>query len=224
MRPTTRPISCLTLRSRSGVPTWPRKYFDTTTLVASCDQLFGISTSVCSKIASPLSLLILAERSSHSTASNGSAPARVKCRSIARPFAFRPGARTSGRQVPPVDRTAFGTLASLVASLTGTSWKIEKRDRGDDGRQACRPARRPLRPAPDARGRSGEPRGPSWPLARPPAEPEEAWKSKSNRNEGSETGTRLGSSRDRAHEDSGDEEAPRLTSEPPSPRQVLLPT
>src|SRR5688500_74428 len=31
---TTRPISCLTLRSRSGVPSWPRKYFDTTMLVA----------------------------------------------------------------------------------------------------------------------------------------------------------------------------------------------
>ena len=35
---TTRPISCLTLRSRSGVPIWPRKYFETTMLVACCDQ------------------------------------------------------------------------------------------------------------------------------------------------------------------------------------------
>ena len=32
---TTRSISCLTLCSRSGVPTWPRKYLLTTTLVAS---------------------------------------------------------------------------------------------------------------------------------------------------------------------------------------------
>src|SRR5262245_35973384 len=41
---TTRPMSCLTLCSRSGLPSGPRKYFETTTLVASCDQLFGIST------------------------------------------------------------------------------------------------------------------------------------------------------------------------------------
>src|SRR5437879_1165018 len=34
----TRPISCLTLRSRSGVPITPRKYFETTTLVATWDQ------------------------------------------------------------------------------------------------------------------------------------------------------------------------------------------
>ena len=38
---TTRPISCLTLRSRSGVPICPRKYFETTMLVACCDQNFG---------------------------------------------------------------------------------------------------------------------------------------------------------------------------------------
>ena len=41
---TTRPISCFTDRSRSGEPTWPRKYFDTTMLVACCDHAFGIST------------------------------------------------------------------------------------------------------------------------------------------------------------------------------------
>src|SRR5581483_6181423 len=33
---TTRPTSCLTLVSRCGVPSGPRKYFDATTLVASC--------------------------------------------------------------------------------------------------------------------------------------------------------------------------------------------
>ena len=58
---TTRPISCLTLRSRSGVPIWPRKYFETTTLVASCDQKLGISTSLCSKTTSPFSLPITAD-------------------------------------------------------------------------------------------------------------------------------------------------------------------
>src|SRR5215831_16416887 len=36
---TTRPMSCFTLDSRSGVPSGPRKYFDATTLVASCDQI-----------------------------------------------------------------------------------------------------------------------------------------------------------------------------------------
>src|SRR4051812_5202744 len=41
---TTRPISCLTERSRSGVPICPRKYFETTMLVACWDQDFGIST------------------------------------------------------------------------------------------------------------------------------------------------------------------------------------
>ena len=46
---TTRPISCRTERSREGSPMPPRKYFCTTTLVASCDQLAGISTSFCSK-------------------------------------------------------------------------------------------------------------------------------------------------------------------------------
>src|SRR5262245_61225022 len=44
---TTRPISWRTLYSRCGVPSWPRKYFETTMLVACCDHAFGISTSRC---------------------------------------------------------------------------------------------------------------------------------------------------------------------------------
>src|ERR1043165_5174881 len=68
---TTRPMSCLTLRSRSGVPIWPRKYLETTMLVACCDQDRGISTSRCSKTTLPFSLPITAERVSHSTSSNG---------------------------------------------------------------------------------------------------------------------------------------------------------
>src|SRR5262245_33365037 len=75
---TTRPISCLTLRSRSGMPICPRKYFETTMLVACCDQSFGISTSRCSNTISPRSLPIAAARISHSTSSNGSTPASVK--------------------------------------------------------------------------------------------------------------------------------------------------
>src|SRR4030095_9248288 len=42
---TTRPMSWRTLRSRSGDPIWPRKYLETTMLVACCDHDFGISTS-----------------------------------------------------------------------------------------------------------------------------------------------------------------------------------
>src|SRR5262245_52898190 len=86
---------------------WPRKYLETTTLVASWDQLLGISTSVCSKTTSPFSFLIWAERSSHSTASNGSSPGRVKKRGRARPLARRlgflslPTARSSVRPLTP---------------------------------------------------------------------------------------------------------------------------
>ena len=39
--PATRPIICLTERSRSGEPSCPRKYFWATMLVAFCDQLLG---------------------------------------------------------------------------------------------------------------------------------------------------------------------------------------
>ena len=59
---TTRSMSCLTLVSRSGVLRWPRKYLDTTTFVASCDQKFGTSTSFCSKTLLPDSLAMPAVR------------------------------------------------------------------------------------------------------------------------------------------------------------------
>src|SRR5262245_62749538 len=85
---TTRPISCFTLRSRSGVPICPRKYFETTMLVACCDQGLGISTSRCSNTTWPFSLPITAERSSQSTSSNGSTPGRVKYRGNSRPTAL----------------------------------------------------------------------------------------------------------------------------------------
>ena len=74
---TTRPIIWRTLVSRCGVPSWPRKYLLTTTLVAVCDQNLGISTALCSKTVSPRSLVISASRTSHSTASKGSTPASV---------------------------------------------------------------------------------------------------------------------------------------------------
>src|SRR5262249_35551387 len=67
-----------TLCSLCGLPSGPRKYFETTTLVAIRDQAFGISTLFCSKTTWPFSLVIEAERCSHSISSYGSAPVRVK--------------------------------------------------------------------------------------------------------------------------------------------------
>ena len=64
---TTREISWRTLTSRRGVPWGPRKYFETTTLVAICDQKAGTSQSRCSKTISPFSLLMLAVRCSQRT-------------------------------------------------------------------------------------------------------------------------------------------------------------
>ena len=66
---TTRSMSCLTLVSRSGVPTWPRKYLLTTTFVASWLQNAGTSTSFCSKTVLPLSLPMLARRVSQTISS-----------------------------------------------------------------------------------------------------------------------------------------------------------
>src|SRR5215210_3991407 len=77
MVPATRPIICLTDDSRSGEPIRPRKYFWATMLVAFCDQLFGNSTPRCSN-AGLAGSPITASRISHSTASNGLAPASVK--------------------------------------------------------------------------------------------------------------------------------------------------
>src|SRR3954469_20954873 len=76
--PATRETICLTLRSRVGESSWPRKYFWATMLVAFWDQLFGNSTSSCRK--EPTA----AVRSSHSTVSNGWTPGLVKSRRIRR--------------------------------------------------------------------------------------------------------------------------------------------
>src|SRR5207249_10090854 len=104
---TTRPMSCFTLRSRSGVPSVPRKYLETTMLVACCDQNFGISTSRCSKTTSPRSFPITAARTSHSISSNGSTPASLKKRGKVRPAAdpaalfLARGASTPGTATAP---------------------------------------------------------------------------------------------------------------------------
>src|SRR6267378_6603708 len=78
---TTRSTICLTLDSRSGEPSLPRKYFDATTFVAVCDQNLGTSTPFCSKTL-PLSPGMDESRSSHSTSSYGWTPSRVKWRWI----------------------------------------------------------------------------------------------------------------------------------------------
>ena len=66
------------------MPSWPRKYFWATMLVAFWDQLFGNSTPRCSKAGlsgSP----ITASRISHSISSKGCTPAVENRRSIERP-------------------------------------------------------------------------------------------------------------------------------------------
>ncbi len=75
--PATREIICLTECSRAGEPSWPRKYFWATMLVAFCDQLVGNSTSRCSNATrSPWPMW--ASRSSQSTDSKGCFPRVVK--------------------------------------------------------------------------------------------------------------------------------------------------
>ena len=73
----TRPIICLTLVSRSGVPSVPRKYLLAVTWVASWDHALGNSRPFCSNTVSPCSLVMVASRASHSTVSYGSTPGRV---------------------------------------------------------------------------------------------------------------------------------------------------
>ena len=114
---TTRPMSCLTLRSRSGVPIVPRKYLETTMLVACCDQNLGISTSRCSKTTLPFSLPMTAERTSHSISSNGSIPSRVKNRSYSRPGAVgATGADGRAGRLVLVDSTCGAAPLCIIPS------------------------------------------------------------------------------------------------------------
>jgi len=99
---TTRPIICLTLDSRSGELSRPRKYFCATMLVAVCDQNFGNSTLRCSN-AGPLRPGMSASRISHSISSNGSRPGIVKKRRTPR--------RASSW------RTVFTTSVVVVSSV-----------------------------------------------------------------------------------------------------------
>jgi hypothetical protein len=62
---TTRSTISRALLSRPGRSTAPLKYLLTTTFVASCDQKAGTSTSFCSKMTSPSSFAMTADRVSH---------------------------------------------------------------------------------------------------------------------------------------------------------------
>ena len=66
---TTREMSPRTLLSRSGAPSWPRKYFEATMFVAVWLQVLGTSMPCCSKTGCPRSSLITAERISQATSS-----------------------------------------------------------------------------------------------------------------------------------------------------------
>src|SRR5262245_29376988 len=155
MRPTTRPISCFTLDSRSEVPRWPRKYFDTTTLVASCDQPFGISQSRCSKISSPRSFVMVAERSSHSTSSKGCTPGRVKTRSSARPPAAAPP-ELSGRGLR-ARRSPFASPSTRPRSVRALRSKAVLLAAA---RELDPEAPAPAHRAAETREAPGKPRGP----------------------------------------------------------------
>ena len=105
----TRPIICRMLDSRSGVPRSPRMYLSATMSVACCDQLFGVSTSFCSKTVPPLLSLMAARRFSHSISSNGSMPSRLNRRSKVSPGALVP---------------AFGSsvFVGILLLPPGSSW------------------------------------------------------------------------------------------------------
>src|SRR5260221_4243963 len=81
---TTRSTICLTLVSRAGVPSLPRKYFDATTFVAVIDQNAGTSTPFCSKTF-PASPGITASRRSQTMSSYGCTPSLVNVRAKRRP-------------------------------------------------------------------------------------------------------------------------------------------
>ena len=81
MGTTTRPIIWRTLCSRCGLP-GTVKYLETTTLVADQDEALGYLMLACSKTTLPFSLIMDAERCSHSISSYGLLPLshRVKWR------------------------------------------------------------------------------------------------------------------------------------------------
>ena len=104
----------------------PRKYLETTTLVAIWDQAAGISQLSWRNRISPLSLTMLAERSSHSMASKGWTPSVVKRRGTVMPRSMVSGARST--RVSPArwaaagcgraGRAAAGAISVLLPNRT----------------------------------------------------------------------------------------------------------
>src|SRR4051795_4402873 len=118
--PDTRPIICLTERSRAGVSSCPRKYFWATMFVAFCDQDFGNSTFSCSNtMRSPWPMR--ASRVSHSTLSKGWTPGVVKYRLI---DSARPGWTSSVRAVCAVN--SMKALSSPWPQFAGFLRSIER--------------------------------------------------------------------------------------------------
>src|SRR2546425_10614816 len=119
---TTRPISCRTDDSRSGVFSLPWKYFDATMLVAVWDQVLGTSTFSWRKIVWPFSLLIWAVRRSHATASKGETLPSAKNRRNSSPvFAWVERGGSKGGSVFPVVVFWFSAIfvCAIAASAQG---------------------------------------------------------------------------------------------------------
>src|SRR2546422_8992105 len=117
---TTRPISCRTDDSRSGVFSLPWKYFDATMLVAVWDQVVGTSTFSWRKIVWPFSLLIWAVRRSHATASKGETLPSAKNRRNSSPvFAWVERGGSKGGSVFPV--VVFWFSAIFVCAIAASA-------------------------------------------------------------------------------------------------------
>ncbi|GIT12693.1 MAG: hypothetical protein CM1200mP34_0990 [Verrucomicrobiales bacterium] len=112
----TRWINCRTEVSRCGVPCSPKKYFETTTLVASCDQPLGTSTSSCLKMILPASSVISAVRLSHSSSSYGLRLASLNTRSTRMLDPFLPLAKP-----PRLGAVTLGARSTAGGSGGGRS-------------------------------------------------------------------------------------------------------
>src|SRR5450759_463376 len=129
---TTRSMSCLMLCSRSGVPTWPRKYLLTTTFVASWLQKTGTSTSFCSKTVLPVSEEMPAVRYSQAISSYGWTPGRVHRRSKLRPRVpsplklapYGPPRPLRGLAATLLPVLLARTLGVTFSSMTGTTSRV----------------------------------------------------------------------------------------------------
>src|SRR5438270_9654090 len=117
----TREIICLTLVSRRGVPSAPRKYLLTTTFVAICDQKDGTSQSRCSNTISPFSLLMAAVRFSQVTSSKGWTPSVVKRRVTSSPFAAGASGPADSRRPAVADRLAERRPTVAKVGVEGVS-------------------------------------------------------------------------------------------------------